>query len=299
MPRGRVAHLDLEFRARTYPLYPRILIQPANSLHRGLVQRLGFDVGCVPDTPYVRKGDGARLQRHSLELSICFVKISLDRGPPWTLPGIGTMVGAYEKTHHAFHGAVRTPISGQSKSEVIYWPASTLGGYSATLKTRQTEKKTQSASEILSDLGNHKFEILRRDGSGAGELHQNWTDIFIVQNGEATILYGGSIEDAKDTGNGEIRGPGYRREIAKGDGRRCAGDAARHRASNDRRAGKIILRPYRQSAAITNGACGALTRSRAANIPNVAPWPTSLSTSMAPPSPLTMPYTIERPSPVP
>ena len=43
-----------------------------------------------------------------------------------------------------------------------------------------------SASEILSDLGNHKFEILRRDGSGAGELHQNWTDVFIVQSGEGT-----------------------------------------------------------------------------------------------------------------
>ena len=99
------------------------------------------------------------------------------------------------------------PSSAQSKSEVVYWPASTLKGYSATLKSRQTEKQTQSASEILSDLGNHKFEILRRDGSGAGELHQNWTDIFIVQGGEATILYGGSIEDAKDTGNGEVRGP--------------------------------------------------------------------------------------------
>ena len=114
-----------------------------------------------------------------------------------------------------------TPASTQSKSEVIYWPASTISGYSATLKGRQTEKQTLSASEILSDLGNHKFEILRRDGSGAGELHQNWTDIFIVQGGEATILYGGSIEGAKDTGNGEIRGPkhvgGKSQKVAAGD----------------------------------------------------------------------------------
>ncbi len=113
------------------------------------------------------------------------------------------------------------PSFAQSKSDVIYWPASTLSGYSATLKGRQTEKKTMSASEILSDLGNHKFEILRRDGSGAGELHQNWTDIFIVEGGEATILYGGSIEDAKDTGNGEIRGPkhvgGKSQKVAAGD----------------------------------------------------------------------------------
>jgi len=99
------------------------------------------------------------------------------------------------------------PVLAQSKPEVVYWPAAKLGGYSETLKSRLTEKKTTSASEILSDLGNHKFEILRRDGSGAGELHQNWTDVFVVQGGEATILYGGSIENATDTGNGEIRGP--------------------------------------------------------------------------------------------
>lgn len=113
------------------------------------------------------------------------------------------------------------PLGAQSKGEVIYWPASTLSGYSATLKGRQNDKKTLSASEILSDLGNHKFEILRRDGSGAGELHQNWTDIFIVQGGEGTILHGGSVEDAKDTGNGEIRGPkhvgGKSQKVTAGD----------------------------------------------------------------------------------
>lgn len=114
-----------------------------------------------------------------------------------------------------------TPAWAQSGSEVIYWPASKLSGYSPTLKDQQTAKKTTSASQILSDLGNHKFEILRRDGSGAGELHQNWTDIFIVQGGEATIVYGGTIPDSKDTGNGEIRGPkhvgGTSQKVSTGD----------------------------------------------------------------------------------
>ncbi len=113
------------------------------------------------------------------------------------------------------------PVFAQTGSDIVYFPAGKLSGYSATLKARQTTNKTTSASEILSDLGNHKFEILRRDASGAGELHQNWTDVFIVQGGEATILYGGTIEDAKDTGNGEIRGPrhlgGKSQKIATGD----------------------------------------------------------------------------------
>ena len=114
-----------------------------------------------------------------------------------------------------------TPVWAQSNAEVIYWPAVKLSGYSTTLKDQQTAKKTTSASQILSDLGNHKFEILRRDASGAGELHQNWTDVFVVQGGEATIVYGGTIEDAKDTGNGEIRGPrhvgGTSQKVSTGD----------------------------------------------------------------------------------
>ena len=132
------------------------------------------------------------------------------------------------------------------------WPCRLT--YSATLKGRQTEKKTMSASEILSDLGNHKFEILRRDGSGAGELHQNWTDIFIVQSGEGTILYGGSIEDAKDTGNGEIRGP---RHVGGKSQKVTAGDvlvirpASPIKPSSSR---QILLHAHRESAAVADRA---------------------------------------------
>jgi mannose-6-phosphate isomerase-like protein (cupin superfamily) len=111
--------------------------------------------------------------------------------------------------------------SAQSSPDVVYWPAATLEGYSPTLKERMTTNKTMSSSEILKDLGNHKFEILRRDGSGGGEQHNNWTDIFIVQGGEGTIVYGGSLPDSKDTGNGEIRAPkhvgGKSQKVATGD----------------------------------------------------------------------------------
>jgi mannose-6-phosphate isomerase-like protein (cupin superfamily) len=113
------------------------------------------------------------------------------------------------------------PAIAQSKSEIVYWPSATLKGYSPTLKSRQAANKTMSASEYLSNFGNYKFEILRRDGSGGGETHQNWTDVFVVQDGEATILYGGTLEDPKDAGNGEIRGTrhvgGKSQKVAAGD----------------------------------------------------------------------------------
>jgi uncharacterized RmlC-like cupin family protein len=113
------------------------------------------------------------------------------------------------------------PALAQSNDGIVYWPAVKLKGYSSTLKATQNTKKSTTASEILSDLGNYKFEILRRDASGTGELHQNWTDVFIVQGGEATIAYGGKIEESRDTGNGEFRGPkmvgGKSQKVALGD----------------------------------------------------------------------------------
>lgn len=57
------------------------------------------------------------------------------------------------------------------------------------MKDRQTAKQTTRVGNPLRPW-EHNFEILRRDGSGAGELHQNWTAVFVVQGGEATILYG-------------------------------------------------------------------------------------------------------------
>ena len=110
---------------------------------------------------------------------------------------------------------------GQSSSDIVFWPAAKLKNYSSVLKTTQNTKKSLTASEILSDLGHYKFEILRRDVSGAGELHKNWTDVFVVQGGEATMLYGGKLEDERDTGNGELRGPkvvgGKSQKLAAGD----------------------------------------------------------------------------------
>jgi len=113
------------------------------------------------------------------------------------------------------------PAIAQSKSEIVYWPAAAIKGYSPTLKSRQAANKTATASKYLSDLGNYKFEILRRDGSGGGETHQNWTDVFVVQDGEATILYGGTLENPMDAGNGEIRGArhigGKSQKVSSGD----------------------------------------------------------------------------------
>ena len=48
--------------------------------------------------------------------------------------------------------------------------------------------------------------ISRRDTSGIHERHEDFTDIFVVQRGTATLRYGGTTDGAKLTTSGEWRG---------------------------------------------------------------------------------------------
>jgi len=52
------------------------------------------------------------------------------------------------------------------------------------------------------------FKVLagRRDKPGQAEVHATDTDIFIVIDGHATIVLGGSVVEGKETAPGEIRG---------------------------------------------------------------------------------------------
>jgi mannose-6-phosphate isomerase-like protein (cupin superfamily) len=54
------------------------------------------------------------------------------------------------------------------------------------------------------------FKVLasRRDRPGQSEVHAADTDIFVVIDGEATIVLGGTMLDPKETTPGEIRGSG-------------------------------------------------------------------------------------------
>ncbi len=82
------------------------------------------------------------------------------------------------------------------------------GGQLKTLEKTLPQKAaaTRSASEPLADLGTHTFQLMYRDASGQGEVHEQWTDVFIVQAGEATLVVGGKLVDGKTTAPGELRG---------------------------------------------------------------------------------------------
>jgi len=60
-----------------------------------------------------------------------------------------------------------------------------------------------------------------RQKSGGGELHQNFADMFVILDGHATVVTGGSVVEQKTVSPGEIRGKsvegGTRQEVKAGD----------------------------------------------------------------------------------
>jgi glc operon protein GlcG len=68
---------------------------------------------------------------------------------------------------------------------------------------------------------NYMIHASRREKAGLGEVHTLDTDIIYVQEGSATFVTGGTLEDAKTIEPNEIRGAsiqgGDTREITKGD----------------------------------------------------------------------------------
>ena len=49
-------------------------------------------------------------------------------------------------------------------------------------------------------------ELVYRTASGVPEVHANWADHFVVIEGAATLVLGGTVVGEKDTGPGEKRG---------------------------------------------------------------------------------------------
>lgn len=64
------------------------------------------------------------------------------------------------------------------------------------------------AGETLKRYGNHLTMIAHREKSGSSELHTRDSDIFVVVDGDATIVTGGKMVKAHTTEPGELRGTG-------------------------------------------------------------------------------------------
>ena len=84
-----------------------------------------------------------------------------------------------------------------------YWSKNKLDGYSDSLSSKV---KNHLAFEQLGEFGSHFALVAHRTGTGTSESHDNDTDFYIVQVGEATLHIGGKIVNPKEVSPGEIRG---------------------------------------------------------------------------------------------
>src|SRR5437899_3529764 len=99
------------------------------------------------------------------------------------------------------------------------WKAADLKAFAMSLAPKVNEAHV--ASEVITKFDNYVFQIAHREGSGEGEWHAKMADVFFVQSGEATLIYGGELVDGKQTAEGEMRAPtirgGMEKKIAAGD----------------------------------------------------------------------------------
>jgi mannose-6-phosphate isomerase-like protein (cupin superfamily) len=93
------------------------------------------------------------------------------------------------------------------------WKASELKGFSKTLAPKMNAQKL--ATQQLTSFGNYLFMVAHREASGEAEVHHIVADIFVVQSGAATLVYGGEVVDGKTSAPNEIRGPSIKNGMEK------------------------------------------------------------------------------------
>jgi len=108
--------------------------------------------------------------------------------------------------------ALATVLSAASGVEI--WSGSELKTSADTLSSEPASKglvgKTLGASSLW-----------RRAQSGEAELHKTKTDLLVIETGSATLVFGGTIPDARSSAPNEMRGKSIRngesRKLAPGD----------------------------------------------------------------------------------
>ena len=101
-----------------------------------------------------------------------------------------------------------------------HWTAKELNGYEPRLR-KEVSGPLKTSSVKLADYGSSNVAITRREANGIPEVHAQMDDYFVVESGEATLVIGGEVVNAKQVGPGETRGDsikgGERRKLTTGD----------------------------------------------------------------------------------
>ena len=99
---------------------------------------------------------------------------------------------------------VSLAIAQGSPASVHVWKSTDIQAKGKTLSQKLDAQKV--ASEVIATEGNRTFMVAHREGSGLAEWHEKQADIMMISSGEVTMVYGGTMPDAKTTAAGEMRG---------------------------------------------------------------------------------------------
>lgn len=102
-----------------------------------------------------------------------------------------------------------------------HWTPASLAAISQTLAATASSDPRHVAVKQLSTYPNEYFLLAHRIADGQPEWHETEVDVFVVQSGSATLLFGGTLVGAETTAphekrNGTIQG-GSRQKLAAGD----------------------------------------------------------------------------------
>jgi mannose-6-phosphate isomerase-like protein (cupin superfamily) len=107
----------------------------------------------------------------------------------------------------------------QAGSGVEVFSAKDMAAQWATLA--QTAKGSGSSGATLGDYKSHIIMLSVRTATGKAEVHAHYDDVFVVTEGAATLITGGTVPDGQTGPDGETRGThiqdGKSQAIAKGD----------------------------------------------------------------------------------
>jgi mannose-6-phosphate isomerase-like protein (cupin superfamily) len=70
----------------------------------------------------------------------------------------------------------------------------------------QTAKAAGSGGAVLGNYQSHTIQLSVRTASGGAEVHAHYDDIFVVTRGDATLVTGGTVENAQTGNDGETKG---------------------------------------------------------------------------------------------
>lgn len=123
--------------------------------------------------------------------------------------GLITAMAAGTMVHAQAHNSVDIRTSDQIRKQ-------------AAELLEQARKRADGVGTVtLEKYSNHLTMLTVRVKPGGAEMHAHTSDFFIVEEGEATVVTGGSIADAKVVAPGETRGSkvvgGQSRTVHAGD----------------------------------------------------------------------------------